>query len=83
MNDITTGSEPSFLAEWLTLIVSVPLLLAPGSAALIHFKARYGYKMGNPGAIEIPWKPGIGWADVALGWHKLGGSPRRNGNGKH
>jgi len=59
-----------------------PLLLAPGSAALVHFKARYGYKMGSPGAVEIPWKPGIGWADTALGWHKLGGSPRRNGNGK-
>ena len=40
MNDITTGSEPSFLAEWLTLIVSVPLLLAPGFLLFRRRKRR-------------------------------------------
>jgi hypothetical protein len=45
---------------------------------LDSFKARFGYKMGRPGAVEIPWKPGIGWGDTALAWHAL----TKNGNGK-
>lgn len=30
LDDITTGSEPSSLSEWLIVIISVPLLLTAG-----------------------------------------------------
>lgn len=42
LDDITTGSEPSFFGEWLIVIISIPLLLAAGNFLMKSQHPRNG-----------------------------------------
>lgn len=43
------------------------VVLNPGHGGIVGIKARYGFAMGNPAVIEVPFGQGTGWGDKARG----------------